>query len=73
MPRPRRELEVLEFVIDGFTNRQIASTLFITQRTVAAHLEHIRSKVGARTRTAAAVRALNEALYVPPPLAGADS
>jgi hypothetical protein len=42
------------------------------QRTVAAHLEHIRSKLGAPTRTAAAVQALNNALYVPPPLAGAD-
>jgi DNA-binding CsgD family transcriptional regulator len=69
----RRELEVLGLVIDGSTNRQIASTLFITQRTVAAHLEHIRTKLDAPTRTAAAVVSLNQALYVPPELAGPDS
>lgn len=68
----RRELEVLGLVIDGSTNRQIASRLFITQRTVAAHLEHIRVKLDAPTRTAAAVRSLEHALYLPPPLAGPD-
>ncbi|MCU7730815.1 helix-turn-helix transcriptional regulator [Actinoplanes sp. KI2] len=66
----RRELEVLGLVIDGATNRQIASTLFITQRTVAAHLEHIRVKLDAPTRTAAAVRSLDHALFLPPNLAG---
>lgn len=68
----RRELEVLGLVIDGATNRQIASTLFITQRTAAAHLEHIRVKLDAPTRTAAAVRSLDHALYLPPQLAGPD-
>ncbi|GIF00855.1 LuxR C-terminal-related transcriptional regulator [Paractinoplanes rishiriensis] len=66
----RRELEVLGLVINGSTNRQIASTLFITQRTVAAHLEHIRFKLDAPTRTAAAVRSLDHGLYLPPHLAG---
>jgi DNA-binding CsgD family transcriptional regulator len=66
----RRELEVLGLVIDGSTNRQIANTLFVTQRTVAAHLEHIRSKLDVPTRTAAAVRSLERTLYVPPQLAG---
>ncbi|MEU8608895.1 LuxR C-terminal-related transcriptional regulator [Actinoplanes sp. NPDC048791] len=65
-----RELEVLGLVIDGSTNRQIASTMFITQRTVAAHLEHIRAKLGVPTRTAAAVRSLNHSLFVPSQLAG---
>jgi len=68
----RRELEVLGLVIDGSTNRQIASTLFIAQRTVAAHLEHIRSKLDVPTRTAAAVRSLHHSLYVPPQLVGTD-
>lgn len=64
----RRELEVLGLVIDGSTNRQIASTLFIAQRTVAAHLEHILFKLGVPSRTAAAVRSLELSLYVPPQL-----
>jgi DNA-binding CsgD family transcriptional regulator len=64
-----RELEVLGFVIDGRANQYIAHTLFITERTVAAHLEHIRAKLDAPTRTVAAVRSLHLALYVPHQLA----
>jgi DNA-binding CsgD family transcriptional regulator len=60
-----RELEVLGLVIDGRSNQYIASRLFITQRTVAAHLEHILAKLDAPTRTVAAVRSLNQALYIP--------
>jgi DNA-binding CsgD family transcriptional regulator len=61
----RRELEVLGFIIDGQANQYIAHTLFITERTVAAHLEHIRAKLDAPNRTVAAVRSLQLALYVP--------
>jgi DNA-binding NarL/FixJ family response regulator len=64
-----RELEVLGFITDGEANQYIAHSLFITERTVAAHLEHIRAKLDARTRTVAAVRSLNLALYVPHQLA----
>jgi DNA-binding CsgD family transcriptional regulator len=66
----RRELEVLGFLIDGRANQHIASRLFITERTVAAHLEHIRAKFDAPSRTVAAVRSLHEALYIPQELAG---
>jgi DNA-binding CsgD family transcriptional regulator len=66
----RRELEVLGFIIEGQANQYIAHTLFITGRTVAAHLEHIRAKLDAPTRTVAAVRSLQLALYVPHQLAG---
>jgi DNA-binding CsgD family transcriptional regulator len=61
----RRELEVLGFIIDGRTNQHVARALFITERTVAAHLEHIRAKLDAPTRTVAAVRSLHLALYIP--------
>jgi DNA-binding CsgD family transcriptional regulator len=61
----RRELEVLGFIVDGRANQYIAHALFITERTVAAHLEHIRAKLGASTRTVAAVRSLHLALYIP--------
>jgi DNA-binding CsgD family transcriptional regulator len=60
-----RELEVLGLLIDGFSNREIARTLVVAQRTVAAHLEHILAKLSAVTRTLAAVRAEREGLYVP--------
>lgn len=55
----RRELEVLRFVAEGFTNRQIAETLFVSQRTVQKHLEHLFAKLGVHTRMAAA-RAINQ-------------
>lgn len=60
-----RELEVLGLLIDGCSNQQIARALVVAQRTVAAHLEHILVKLGAPTRTLAAVRAEREGLYVP--------
>ena len=64
-----RELEVLGFIIEGRANQYIARALFITERTVAAHMEHIRVKLDAPTRTIAAVRSLHLALYVPRQLA----
>jgi DNA-binding CsgD family transcriptional regulator len=60
-----RELVVLGLVIEGHANHGIAARLFITERTVAAHLEHIRAKLRAPTRTAAAVLAMRRGLYIP--------
>ncbi|MET0766076.1 MAG: LuxR C-terminal-related transcriptional regulator [Aeromicrobium sp.] len=60
-----RELEVLGLVIDGCSNQEIARALVVAPRTVAAHIEHLLVKLDVRTRTAAAVRAEREGLYVP--------
>lgn len=60
-----RELEVLGLVVDGCSNQVIARTLVMAPRTVAAHVEHLLVKLGAPTRTLAAVRAEREGLYVP--------
>ncbi|GIF16672.1 response regulator transcription factor [Actinoplanes teichomyceticus] len=60
-----RELVVLGLVIEGHANQGIAARLFITARTAAAHLEHIRTKLGASTRTAAAMLAMRRGLYIP--------
>jgi DNA-binding NarL/FixJ family response regulator len=54
----RREAEVLELVASGKTNPEIAQVLFVSRRTVKKHLEQIFGKLGVRTRTAAAARAL---------------
>jgi DNA-binding NarL/FixJ family response regulator len=62
-----RELEVLGLVIEGMSNPEIARALVVAQRTVAAHLEHILTKLDAPTRTLAAVRAERDGLYVPSP------
>ena len=52
-PLTNRELEVLQFVKKGLTNRQIAENLFITERTIKFHITAILSKLDASTRTEA--------------------
>ncbi len=49
-----REIEVLSLVADGRTNREIASALFISNKTASAHVSHILSKLSVPNRTAAA-------------------
>jgi DNA-binding CsgD family transcriptional regulator len=45
------ERRVADLVADGWTNREIAATLFLAERTVASHLTHIYAKLGVRSRT----------------------
>jgi len=52
-----RELGVLRLVAQGASNKEIASALFIAEGTVKNHLTNILSKLGARDRTQAALRA----------------
>ena len=49
-----RENQVLELLAEGQSNRQIARTLFISERTVAVHVSRILAKLGVPNRTAAA-------------------
>jgi len=49
-----RELEVLEHVANGETNREIADALFISVRTAGVHVSHILSKLDASNRAEAA-------------------
>jgi DNA-binding CsgD family transcriptional regulator len=51
-----REREVLTLVEKGKSNAEIARELWITTRTVRKHLEHVYTKLGVNSRTAAAVR-----------------
>jgi CheY-like chemotaxis protein/DNA-binding CsgD family transcriptional regulator len=55
----QREAEVLHWVIQGKTNRDIAAILGMSPRTVNKHLEHVFDKLGVETRTAAATLATN--------------
>jgi ATP/maltotriose-dependent transcriptional regulator MalT len=52
-----REREVLDLLVEGLTNREIASRLFLAEVTVKVHVRHILRKLGVRSRTEAAVRA----------------
>jgi DNA-binding CsgD family transcriptional regulator/tetratricopeptide (TPR) repeat protein len=48
-----REFAVLKEIADGRTNRQIATKLFISEKTVSAHVSHILNKLEVRTRVQA--------------------
>jgi non-specific serine/threonine protein kinase len=50
-PLTAREQEVARLVARGFTNRQIASELVVTEATAAKHVENIREKLGLNSRT----------------------
>ena len=45
-----REMEVARLVAAGMTNREIAAELTIAPKTAAAHVEHIRTKLGVSRR-----------------------
>jgi two-component system nitrate/nitrite response regulator NarL len=57
-----REVEVLQLLAFGYTNRDIGKRLFISPDTVKTHLEHIYQKLGASDRTAAVAEAFRRRL-----------
>ena len=65
-PISQRELEVLELVAQGTSNRDAAARLFISEATVKTHLMHIYAKLGVNDRAAAVAEAFNRGLLHPP-------
>lgn len=61
----QRELEVLELVAAGNTNRDVAARLFITEATVKSHLLNVYAKLGVGDRAAAVAEAFNRRLLTP--------
>lgn len=61
----QREQEVLTYLALGHTNKDIAQSLFLSVRTVEAHLHNIYGKLGVNSRTEAALWAVNHG-YGPP-------
>ena len=57
-----REIEVLERVVEGATNREIAEALTITENTAKIHLRNILEKLHLQNRIQAAVYAVREGL-----------
>jgi DNA-binding NarL/FixJ family response regulator len=57
---------VLGLLVTGASNQRIAEGLGITARTVELHVDHVRAKLAAPSRTTAAARALRLGLFVPP-------
>ncbi|KAA9165577.1 response regulator transcription factor [Amycolatopsis acidicola] len=64
-PLSKRELEVLELVAGGRTNRDAATALFITEATVKTHLLNIYAKLEVNDRAAAVAEAFNRGLLKP--------
>jgi DNA-binding CsgD family transcriptional regulator len=48
-----RELEILELIAQGLSNKEIAERVFVSENTVKTHSSHVFDKLGARRRTQA--------------------
>jgi len=57
----RREREVLALLADGQSNREIAGTLRVSEKTVKTHVSSVLAKLGVADRTQAAVLAVRQA------------
>lgn len=57
-----REIEILRLVATGASNKEIAQSLYISANTVKVHVRNIFAKIGAASRTEAALYALNNGL-----------
>jgi DNA-binding NarL/FixJ family response regulator len=65
MPRPdlsAREIQVLELIVRGLANKQIAYSLSIAEHTVKNHVKNILSKLGVQDRTQAATVAIQRGI-----------
>jgi DNA-binding NarL/FixJ family response regulator len=60
----RRELEILQLVLAGYTNKAIAAEMFISEKTVEFHLGHIYTKIGVRTRLLAGIWAIQHNVLI---------
>ena len=55
-----REREILELMVEGLTNPEIAKRLFVSRSTIKFHVSNILSKLGASSRTEAASIAMQK-------------
>jgi len=62
-PLTQREIQVLERVAGGATNKEIAKALHISEHTVKSHVIHIFNKLGVNDRTQASVWAASHGLH----------
>jgi DNA-binding NarL/FixJ family response regulator len=54
----RREVEILQAMASGLSNYEISNKLYISQKTVKAHIYHIFKKMGVKSRTQAIMKAV---------------
>ncbi|MBE1533379.1 response regulator [Actinomadura algeriensis] len=64
-PLSQRELDVLDLIARGSTNRETAKQLFISEATVKTHLMHAYAKLGVNDRAAAVAAAISRGYLAP--------
>ncbi len=57
-----REVDVAVLLVEGLTNRKIGERLYISERTVANHVQSVLNKTGSGNRAEAAVYAIRNGL-----------
>ena len=57
-----KERQILKLVAGGFSNKEIASSIFLAEGTVKNHVSNILAKLNTRDRTRAVLIALNQGL-----------
>jgi DNA-binding CsgD family transcriptional regulator len=62
-----RELQVLQYMASGRSNKEIGQVLYISENTVKAHVKSILAKLDAMGRTEAIAIATKRGLIVSPP------
>jgi DNA-binding NarL/FixJ family response regulator len=58
----QRELDVLQSLVKGRSNKEIAAALFISEATVKSHLQNLFAKLGVQDRVGAAVAAIRQGI-----------
>jgi DNA-binding NarL/FixJ family response regulator len=53
---------ILRLISEGYSNREIASRVHLSENTVKSHIQEIFRKLGVRTRVEAAIRAARDGL-----------
>lgn len=64
-----RELEIVHLLLQGKTNKSIASEIEISVKTVEFHLDNIYRKIGVQTRIMAGLWAIRQGMYTPDQIA----
>ena len=59
-----RELEILQLLLAGYTNKAIAAKIYISEKTVEFHLDNLYTKIGVRTRLMAGIWALRQGIEI---------
>lgn len=65
-----RELDVLSLLVSGLTNKEIGDLLVLSPKTIARHLDSARRKLAVSSRTALAVKAVEEGIVPEEPPMG---